>query len=106
VETRPGADEPLRGAPCNLGRDSMCLMPDGTVYPCRRLPVAVGNVLGEPFAAIRERLAAYAPDAIRPRLSGPRCGACDARDCAGCRALALSASGDILADDPQCALIP
>jgi radical SAM protein with 4Fe4S-binding SPASM domain len=103
VETRPDAAEPLRGALCNLGRDSMCLMPDGTVYPCRRLPAAVGNVLGEPFEAIRERLAAYAPFAIRPRLSGAACGACDVPGCTGCRALALAVTGDLLADDPQCA---
>ncbi|MCK9459790.1 MAG: radical SAM protein [Proteobacteria bacterium] len=103
VDTSPGADEPLSGALCNLGPDSMCLMPDGTVYPCRRLPIAVGNVLEEPFAAIRERLAAWAPDAIRPRLSGPRCAACDLPGCAGCRALASAVSGDPLADDPQCA---
>jgi len=104
VDARPGADAPLSGALCNLGPDSMCLMPDATVYPCRRLPVAVGNVLSEPFDAIRARLAAWAPDAIRPRLSGSRCGSCTVEGCTGCRALALAVSGDPLADDPQCAL--
>ena len=58
-----GADiqEPLTGARCNLGGGSMALMPDGTVFPCRRLPVAVGNALEEPFARIRERLAEFEP---------------------------------------------
>jgi radical SAM protein with 4Fe4S-binding SPASM domain len=102
VDTRPGVEEPLRGALCNLGRDSMCLMPDGTVYPCRRLPIPVGNVRDEPFSAIRERLAAFAPAAIRARLIGPRCSACAVPGCAGCRALALGAAGVLLADDPQC----
>jgi radical SAM protein with 4Fe4S-binding SPASM domain len=103
LDTRPGSAEPLRGALCNLGRDSMCLMPDGTVFPCRRLPIPVGNVLDEPFAAIRERLATWAPDAVRPRLSGSICGACDVPGCAGCRALAGAVFGDPLSDDPQCA---
>jgi radical SAM protein with 4Fe4S-binding SPASM domain len=102
VDTAGDAEEPLSGALCNLGRDSMCLMPDGTVYPCRRLPIAAGNVLEEPFAAIRERLAAYAPDAIRPRLSGPACGSCRVPGCTGCRALARALTGDLCADDPQC----
>lgn len=105
VDTHQDAEEPLRGAECNLGRDSMCLMPDGTVYPCRRLPIEVGNVLTEPFETIRARLAAYAPSALRPRLSGPRCARCDVPGCAGCRALARAVTGDLLADDPQCALI-
>jgi len=105
VDVRSGAEEPLSGALCNLGRDSMCLMPDGAVFPCRRLPVLVGNVLAEPFETIRERLAAYAPDAIRARLSGPACGSCRVPGCTGCRALALALTGDLLADDPQCALI-
>jgi radical SAM protein with 4Fe4S-binding SPASM domain len=105
VDVRNGAAEPLSGALCNLGRDSMCLMPDGTVYPCRRLPIEAGNVLTEPFEQIRERLAAYAPDAIRPRLSGTACGSCRVPGCTGCRALARALTGDLLADDPQCALI-
>lgn len=67
----PGRSERLRGALCNLGDESMALMPDGSVYPCRRLPVSVGNALREPFSVILSRLKDYRPDAD-----------------AGCRALA------------------
>ena len=52
----PGRTEKLQGALCNLGDESMALMPDGTVYPCRRLPVPVGNALSEPFSRIVSRL--------------------------------------------------
>lgn len=100
----PGEADPLRGALCNLGDESMALMPDGDVYPCRRLPVPLGNALAEPFADILPRLARFSMDALRPRLSGLRCGYCGVADCAGCRALAYALTGDYLADDPQCPL--
>jgi MoaA/NifB/PqqE/SkfB family radical SAM enzyme len=59
----PEKSEKLQGALCNLGGESMALMPDGTVYPCRRLPVAVGNALSEPFSQILSRLGEYPADA-------------------------------------------
>lgn len=59
----PQKTERLQGALCNLGDESMALMPDGTVYPCRRLPVSVGNALNEPFSVILSRLQDYRVDA-------------------------------------------
>ncbi len=59
----PSRTERLQGALCNLGDESMALMPDGTVYPCRRLPIAVGNALKEPFHEILARLGKYQPEA-------------------------------------------
>lgn len=103
VSMEPCADT-LRGALCNLGDESMALMPDGTVYPCRRFPMAVGNVFSEPFEGILARLESFRPSAIRSRLTGRLCSACSVEGCAGCRALALALSGDALADDPQCPL--
>jgi MoaA/NifB/PqqE/SkfB family radical SAM enzyme len=104
LDTSGEIGEPLAGALCNLGRDSMCLMPDGTVFPCRRLPIPVGNALETPFAAIRARLAAWAPAAMARRLTGTLCGRCGVDECAGCRALANALTGNPLADDPQCPL--
>jgi MoaA/NifB/PqqE/SkfB family radical SAM enzyme len=69
----PQKTEKLQGALCNLGDESMALMPDGTVYPCRRLPASVGNALSEPFSEILSRLKDYRTGAD-----------------AGCRALARS----------------
>jgi radical SAM protein with 4Fe4S-binding SPASM domain len=94
----------LQGALCNLGDESMALMPDGTVYPCRRLPIAVGNVLKEPFETILPRLKRYAAPRIARDLRGSLCGMCGVKGCAGCRALARALTGDLLSDDPQCAL--
>jgi MoaA/NifB/PqqE/SkfB family radical SAM enzyme len=99
-----GRSEPLEGALCNLGDESMALMPDGTVFPCRRLPIPVGHVLAEPFAEILPRLAGYCSKALLPRLRGGLCGLCGVEGCAGCRALARALQGDVLSDDPQCLL--
>ncbi len=95
-------DNPLIGAMCNLGGDSMGLMPDGSVYPCRRLPIPVGNVYREPFPAILERLEAFRPDRLRPRLQGRLCRTCPVAECSGCRAMAAAVAGDWLGDDPAC----
>ncbi len=97
-------EEALDAALCNLGSESMALMPDGTVFPCRRLEIPVGNLLREPFADIRSRLAGWDCSRIRPRLHGDICGACQFEDCPGCRALARALTGDTFADDPQCVL--
>jgi MoaA/NifB/PqqE/SkfB family radical SAM enzyme len=68
----PGGEVSLAGAECNLGRDSMALMPDGTVYPCRRFPEPAGNARFEPLAGIRERLARFASEQGVPGRSGCR----------------------------------
>jgi radical SAM protein with 4Fe4S-binding SPASM domain len=98
------AEERLEAAMCNLGPESMALMPDGTVYPCRRLPIPQGNIHSDSFLTIRERLAAWDCTKIRARLHGLICGGCPFDDCPGCRALAFALSGDFLADDLQCVL--
>lgn len=33
------------GAVCNIGEGTMALMPNGDIYPCRRLPRKIGNIL-------------------------------------------------------------
>lgn len=97
-------EEALSGARCNLGDESMALMPDGTVFPCRRLPLPLGRLPEEPFAKILARLREFAPERLRPRLRGERCRSCAVPGCAGCRALALAVFGDPYADDPRCPL--
>ena len=98
------AGDVLDGALCNLGDESMAVMPDGTVHPCRRLPVFAGNVLATPFAEILHGLKRYSAENICNALTGEHCGMCGIEGCAGCRALARALTGDMLADDPQCIL--
>ena len=92
---------------CAAGVSGFTILPDGTVTPCRRLPVRLGNVKRD---NLRE-LWATSPVLLSLRDKSSyrgRCGDC-ARwsGCRGCRAIAYaySQSGggdDFLGDDPQC----
>ncbi len=90
----------LQGAPCNLGDESMALMPDGSVFPCRRLPITVGDVLSEPFEKIRARLEDFRAPRLRPSLTGVY-GDHNVDECTGCRALAHALSDRVPGPDGE-----
>lgn len=104
IWTTTRAPFPVQGALCNLGDESMALMPDGTVYPCRRLPIPVGNILEDSVPSLLESLERYGLQGMKPRLRGLLCSSCEVETCMGCRALAFALTGDVLSDDPQCLL--
>jgi radical SAM protein with 4Fe4S-binding SPASM domain len=92
---------------CAAGVSGLTLLPDGTVMPCRRMAVTVGNVRED---SLRE-IWADSPilEQLRNRKSyRGKCGSCNRwATCRGCRAIAyahsLSRGGnDLLAADPQC----
>lgn len=78
----------------------------GDVCGCGFLPLSVGNVRDRPFS----ELYGHAPlfEALRdPSRLGGDCGACEYRAlCGGCRARAYAATGDPLAEEPDCAYEP
>ncbi len=98
-------DSPSGG--CAAGLSGLTLLPDGTITPCRRMPVPIGNVRTD---SLREVWATSdVLDALRDRTRYKgKCGSCNRWSlCRGCRAIAYAWSqaescGDILADDPQC----
>lgn len=94
-------DMELLGAPCIVGIDGLCIMPEGTVLPCRRFPVSMGNLLNDSLKQIWETSELLAALRKKENLRG-KCGRCDVEDCRGCRSLALSLTGDYLAEDPHC----
>jgi len=51
--------EDVVGAPCCLGPTSMALMPDGTVYPCRRVPTPIGKLPDDGMDQILKKLESY-----------------------------------------------
>ncbi len=105
VDVSSGLDDiSVSGALCNLGISSMALMPDGTVFPCRRLPFSVGKLPEQSMSDILSRLVLYAPENISSRLAGPVCSSCRFEQCAGCRALVMALGGELFDDDPQCPL--
>ena len=96
---------PLGG--CAAGISGLTLLPDGTVLPCRRLPVPIGNVKKDSLReiwAISEVLNALRD---KSRYKG-KCGKCGKwANCRGCRAIAyaysrLTGMPDFLSEDPQC----
>jgi len=92
---------------CAAGISGLTILPDGTITPCRRMPIAIGNIRVD---SLREIWATSSVlEALRNRaLYKGKCGACDRwSTCRGCRAIAYAYSkstgnGDFLAEDPQC----
>jgi len=94
---------------CAAGISGLTILPDGTVTPCRRLPLPLGNVRRDSLREI------WAGSEILEQLRDRRqyrgkCGSCPKwAHCRGCRAIAYAHSqvlgqGDYLAADPQCFL--
>jgi len=90
------------GAACSIGMDSLCILPDATVLPCRRLPIPIGNLKSDSIFKIW-----YTSDLLwkirnKKSLKG-KCNGCEfVPRCGGCRAMAYAVTGDYLAEDPQC----
>lgn len=100
-------DVPLGG--CAAGVSGITILPDGSLTPCRRLGVPIGNILKDPLREIWATSPVLESLRTKKAYKG-KCGAC-ARwsQCRGCRAIAYAYSlscgtGDFLAEDPQCFL--
>lgn len=95
-------NDPTVGTICSAGTNALTIMHDGTIYPCRRLPIPIGNVLSDSFYKIW-----YTSDVLWNirninNIKG-KCNNCDFIPvCRGCRALAYAITGDYLGEDPQC----
>ncbi len=93
----------LFGAPCIVGTDGVAVMPDGTVFPCRRLPLKIGNLTESSLMQIWEQSDVLKKARNRYLLKG-KCKNCNISSCFGCRALAYSLTGDFMEEDPLCIL--
>jgi len=91
----------LLGAPCTVASDGLCIMPDATVYPCRRFNISIGNLLEDNLDKIWKDSNILNSLRKKSNLKG-KCRSCPIDECRGCRALAHSLTGDYLADDSQC----
>lgn len=98
---REGENFELYGAPCITGKDGIAIMPDGTVFPCRRFPKKIGNLLVAPLEDIWKNSRVLKKLRDKKYLKG-KCKSCEIKDCAGCRALSFSITGDFLEEDPLC----
>lgn len=106
VKFEPYSSEPsLLGAECIVGADGCALLPDGTVLPCRRFYLPIGNLLTTSLAELWNT--SYLVNNIRnKRFYKGKCGSCDISDCFGCRAMTYTLTGDYFASDLHCWLYP
>jgi AdoMet-dependent heme synthase len=94
---------------CAAGVSGLTLLANGTLTPCRRLPIPIGNVRTDSIREIWAESPVLNGLRDRTRYTGG-CGKCRRwAICRGCRAIAYacqSSTGEdaYLADDPQCFL--
>jgi radical SAM protein with 4Fe4S-binding SPASM domain len=94
--------DPTVGAMCSAGTNALTIMHDGTILPCRRLPIPIGNALTDSFYKVWYTSKTLW-DIRNPENIKGKCSGCDLlAACRGCRALAYTVTGDYLAEDPQC----
>jgi len=85
---------------CGSGFSGLAVLSDGTVYPCRRLPIPIGNI-SEGIAKIM--LGSKVLQDLRDFDRLKENGCCnDVYYCRGCRAIAYAVTGDYIAKDPMC----
>lgn len=100
-----GGEVPTGG--CAAGVSGLTFLPDGTITPCRRLPIPIGNVRKDNLREIWATSDVLDALRDRRRYTG-KCGKCRRwAECRGCRAIAFACSQssggeDYLCEDPQC----
>ncbi len=97
-------DKGMMFSGCSVGNFILDVMTDGTVLPCRRLPIPVGNIQHQRLVDIW--LFSPLMKKLRDRGNIKECAACPyINTCGGgCRGVAWGLQDDVLARDPQCFL--
>jgi len=90
------------GGFCPVGYTALTILHDGTVLPCRRLNVPIGNLLNEKLFKIW-----YDSDVLwnirnKNNLQGKCSGCVNIARCGGCRAIAYETTGNYMGEDLQC----
>ena len=90
---------------CLAGTHYVRITPEGDVTPCPFIPLSVGNLRTDRFAALWKDTPVF-EDLRRPRLKG-KCGDCEyAELCGGCRARPYASHGDYFDEDLWCLYTP
>jgi AdoMet-dependent heme synthase len=96
---------PLGG--CAAGVSGITLLPDGTISPCRRMGIAIGNILNDSLREVWATSSVLAALRDKNSYSG-KCRVCKRwSNCRGCRAIAYTYAlsqgrNSFLEEDPQC----
>jgi len=92
---------------CAAGISGLTLRPDGTINPCRRLDISIGNIRNDSLREVWATSEVLNSLRDKSKYKG-KCGSCSRwAVCRGCRAIAYAYSqakgeADYLAEDPQC----
>lgn len=92
---------------CAAGVSGLTFLPDGTIMPCRRLNLLIGNVLKDSLREVWATSKVLNLLRNKAKYKG-KCGVCKRwAHCRGCRAIAYAyaqsqGKDDFLAEDPQC----
>lgn len=90
------------GGICSIGLDNLTILHDGTVLPCRRLNIPIGNLRSDTLFKIWYTSEVLWAIRNKRNLKG-KCKSCEFMPiCSGCRAMAYACTGDYLEEDPQC----
>lgn len=85
---------------CSCGIEHLTILPDGTLYACRRMESPVGNALTD---SIYDVFFDGKMNEYRQFEKFEKCSKCELlRFCRGCPATAYAIKGNIYASDPQC----
>lgn len=91
------------GGICSIGFDNLTILHDGTVLPCRRLNIPIGNLKYDTLFDIWYTSEVLWEMRNKQNLLKGKCSSCELIPlCSGCRAMAYACSGDYLGEDPQC----
>jgi len=97
---------PSPGGGCLAGTGVCFVGHGGEVFPCGYLPVSCGNVREAPLSHLWATSDVFVRLRDRGQLGG-KCGCCEfATVCGGCRARAFAATGDWMAEEPDCLYRP
>ena len=94
--------DPELGGFCPAGLSCLAILHDGTVLPCRRLEVPIGNIVRDGLYRIWYTSKVLWQLRNKKDLAG-ECNGCQwIAKCGGCRAIAYAFTGDPMGNDPQC----
>jgi len=95
-----------RGCAAGMPMGYVMVLSNGEVNPCMLLQIRLGNIREQSIISIWENSPVLAQLRRRELLSG-ECGDCSYRDtCSGCRGRAYEETGDMMATDSGCWLVP
>lgn len=85
---------------CSAGYMALSVLSDGTVYPCRRLPISIGNIKEGISNLIIDSAVMQELRNLDKMKTNTLCD--KVTHCRGCRAVAYAVTGDYMEKDPMC----